>query len=96
MAGQVPSPSGKATSPTPCRQVRPFLVSTQSHVLEEKGRLFEDAKRVRAGAMFRRYRIILGDRVRVRWPTFQALEEENWWFLGKWATWFFGGTVAHT
>ena len=40
--------------------MRPFLVSTQSHVLEEKGRLFEDAKRVRAGAMSRRHRIICG------------------------------------
>ena len=37
--------------------------------------------------MSRRYRIILGDRVRVRWPSFQALEEETWWFFFLVARW---------
>ena len=86
----------QATSPTPCRQVRPFLVSTQSHVLEEKGRLFEHAKRVRAGAMSRRYRILWGDRVRVRWPTFPSFRRRELVVSWKMGDMVFGGTVAHT
>lgn len=85
----------QATSPTPSRQVRPFLVSTQSHVLEENGRLFEDAKRVRAGAMSRRYRIMLRDRVRVRWPTFPSFRKRKLvvsWKMGDMVFWWHGGS----
>lgn len=85
----------KPHRPTPCRQVRPFPVSTQSHVLEEKGRLFEDAKRVRAGAMSRRYRIIAWDGVRVRWPTFPSFRRRELvvsWKMGDTAFWWHGGS----